>query len=157
MDCFVAALLAMTENSQLICLAPLAPVCLTLRRVAGRGLSLGTVAERIAPESVTRLLSGFVHRNISRWRLGHGTRSSLARLHKGPIGAAFLKSSARAESNQKRQRVKSRVVPRKRDHSLPLEGVAASGPPVWTPTPQPLPARWRGAIECAFPHCVLAT
>jgi hypothetical protein len=50
---------------------------------------------------VTRLLSGFVHRNMSRWRLGLGTRSSLARLHKRPIGGAILKSFARAESNQK--------------------------------------------------------
>src|SRR5258707_10939655 len=82
-----------------------------MRRVGGRGLSSGTVAERIAPESVTRLLSGFVHRNISRRRPGRGTRSSLARLHKGPIGGAFLKSSARAESNQNWQRVKSRVRP----------------------------------------------
>src|SRR6266404_6504305 len=82
-----------------------------MRRVGGRGLSSGTVAERIAPESVTRLLSGFVHRNISRRRPGRGTRSSLARLHKGPIGGAFLKSSAHGESNQNWQRVKSRVRP----------------------------------------------
>jgi hypothetical protein len=37
-----------------------------LRRIWGRGLSSGTVAERIAPESLTPVLSGFVHRNISR-------------------------------------------------------------------------------------------
>ncbi len=80
-----------------------------MRRICGRGLSSGTVAERIAPESVTRLLSGFVHRNISRWRSGCGTRSSLAGLHKRPIGGAFLKSSAHGESNQNWQRVKPRV------------------------------------------------
>jgi hypothetical protein len=32
----------------------------------GRGLSSGTSPERIAPESVTPMLSAFVHRNISR-------------------------------------------------------------------------------------------
>jgi hypothetical protein len=113
MDCFVAEfiigpakggtrwLLAMTGKlSTHLLLAPLAPICLTLRRVWGRGLSSGTSPERIAPESVTRLLSGFVHRNISRGRLGCGTRSSLARLHKGPIGGAILKRFAKAESNQ---------------------------------------------------------
>src|SRR5258705_1060613 len=76
-----------------------------MRRICGRGLSSGTVAERIAPESVTRLHSGFVHRNISRWRSGCGIRSSLVRLHKGPIGGAILKNSAQAESNQKWERV----------------------------------------------------
>jgi hypothetical protein len=37
-----------------------------MRRIGGRGLSSGTSPERIAPESVTPLHSGFVHRNISR-------------------------------------------------------------------------------------------
>ena len=79
---------------------PLAPICLTLRRMRGRGLSSGTSPERIASESVTRLLSGFVHRNMSRWRLGLGTRSSLSRLHKRPIGGAILKRCGHGESNQ---------------------------------------------------------
>jgi hypothetical protein len=35
--------------------------------LAGRGLSSGTSPERNAPESLTPLHSGFVHRNISRW------------------------------------------------------------------------------------------
>jgi hypothetical protein len=39
-----------------------------MRRISGRGLSSGTSPERIAPESLTPLHSGFVHRNISRWR-----------------------------------------------------------------------------------------
>jgi len=33
---------------------------------SGRGLNSGTSPERIAPESLTRTNSGFVHRNISR-------------------------------------------------------------------------------------------
>jgi hypothetical protein len=33
--------------------------------LCGRGLSSGTVKERIAPESLTPMLSGFVHRNMS--------------------------------------------------------------------------------------------
>ena len=40
-----------------------------MRRIKGRGLSSGTSPERIAPESLTRANSGFVHRNISRWYL----------------------------------------------------------------------------------------
>jgi hypothetical protein len=40
--------------------------CFTMRRIKRRGLSFGTSPERIAPESLTRLHSGFVHRNISR-------------------------------------------------------------------------------------------
>jgi hypothetical protein len=89
------------DGKKLICsLAPFAPICLTMRRICGRGLSLGTVKERIAPESVTRMLSGFVHRNISRGRLGYGTRSSLARLHKRPNGSEILKRCGGGESNQ---------------------------------------------------------
>jgi hypothetical protein len=37
-----------------------------MRRTSCRGLSSGTSPERIAPESLTRIHSGFVHRNISR-------------------------------------------------------------------------------------------
>jgi len=120
-----------------------------MRRVGGRGLSSGTVAERIAPESVTRLLSGFVHRNISRRRPGRGTRSSLARLHKGPIGGAFLKSSARAESNQNWQRV-NRI-----PSAFVIPGRCAASNPE---------SRDSGSGACApsrndgmGPHCVLAT
>jgi hypothetical protein len=40
--------------------------CFTMRRIRGRGLSSGTVTERIAPESLTLTTPGFVHRNISR-------------------------------------------------------------------------------------------
>ena len=90
--------------------------CFTMRRIDGRGLSSGTVKERIAPESVTRALSGFVHRNISRWRLRCGTRSSLARLHKGPMGGEILKRCEAFESNQKWERVK----PKSRALSLPF-------------------------------------
>src|SRR5450631_4316936 len=43
-------------------------MCFTLRRHRGRGLSSGTSPERIAPESLTPMLSAFVHRNISRRR-----------------------------------------------------------------------------------------
>jgi hypothetical protein len=43
-----------------------APFRDNLRRLCGRGLSSGTSPERIAPESLTHLHSGFVHRNISR-------------------------------------------------------------------------------------------
>src|SRR5947208_15215991 len=35
--------------------------CFTMRRVSGRGLSSGTSPERIAPESLTPMTSGFVH------------------------------------------------------------------------------------------------
>ena len=95
--------------------------CLTLRRVSGRGLSSGTSPERIAPESVTRLHSGFVHRNMSRWRPGRGTRSSLARLHKGPDGGSILKSCEHCESNQNRQRVNRIHLPRRPGQASPCE------------------------------------
>jgi hypothetical protein len=41
-------------------------MCFTMRRLQGRGLSFGTSAEQITPESLTPDLSGFVHPNISR-------------------------------------------------------------------------------------------
>src|SRR5450631_1144243 len=44
-------------------------ICFNLRRLRGRSLSSGTPGERIAPESVTPVGSGFVHRNISRGSL----------------------------------------------------------------------------------------
>jgi hypothetical protein len=121
-----------------------------MRRIDGRGLSSGTVKERIAPESVTRALSGFVHRNISRWRLRCGTRSSLARLHKGPISGEILKRCEAWESNQKWERVK----PKSRALLLPSP---------LRPPPQPTPTRAYGAIDCErcfqhlTAHCVLAT
>jgi hypothetical protein len=59
MDCFVALLLAMTKGG-------FPPILFHNATLVGRGLSSGTSPERIAPESVTPLLSGFVHRNISR-------------------------------------------------------------------------------------------
>jgi hypothetical protein len=66
----------------------------------GRGLSSGTSPERIAPESVTPLLSGFVHRNISR-----GLRSA-ALDQVRQFGGEFLKVFDVVESNQKWGRVK---------------------------------------------------
>jgi hypothetical protein len=59
MDCFVALLLAMTKGG-------FPPILFHNATLVGRGLSSGTSPERIAPESVTPVLSGFVHRNISR-------------------------------------------------------------------------------------------
>jgi hypothetical protein len=41
-------------------------LCVTLRRLCGRGLSSGTSPERMASESLTLPETGFVHRNISR-------------------------------------------------------------------------------------------
>src|SRR6202035_1937545 len=73
--------------------------------LCGRGLSSGTVAERIAPESVTPMLSRYVHRNISREIALQSTRSSLAARDKPGFGGGFLKFRGRVESNQKRGRV----------------------------------------------------
>src|ERR1700682_184844 len=124
--------------------------CFTMRRIDGRGLSSGTVKERIVPESVTRALSGFVHRNISRWRLRCGTRSSLARLHKGPISGEILKRCEACESNQKWERVK----PKSRALSLPSplrgrvgEGVHTGSPDAATPLPNPPPQGGREQRE----------
>ena len=61
---------------------------------SGRGLNSGTSPERIAPESLTRPYSGFVHRNISRLRSDSGTRSSLARSGKRRHGGEILKPHA---------------------------------------------------------------
>src|ERR1700704_2946014 len=80
-----------------------------MRRIRGRGLSSGTSPERNAPESVTRMLSGFVHRNISRGQLICGTRSSLARIDKRRYGDEIVKLGVPRESNQKSKRVKPRV------------------------------------------------
>src|SRR3981189_458296 len=80
-----------------------------MRRIRGRGLSYGTSPERNAPESVTRMLSGFVHRNISRGQLICGTRSSLARIDKRRYGGEIVKLGVPRESNQKSKRVKPRV------------------------------------------------
>src|SRR5258708_4043238 len=82
-----------------------------MRRMGGRGLSSGTVAERIAPESLTPTNSGFVHRNISRWRFRDGTRSSFERADKPGFVGGILKVLSGPESNQKRGRVKPRVAP----------------------------------------------
>ncbi|WP_334408003.1 hypothetical protein [Bradyrhizobium sp. AZCC 2289] len=49
-------------------LAPFAPILSHFATHWGRGLSSGTSPERIAPESLTLPGTGFVHRNISRWR-----------------------------------------------------------------------------------------
>ena len=72
----------------------------------GRGLSSGTSPERIAPESVTAMLSGFVHRNISRGAPNGITRSSLTHRDKPAFGGGILNVRGGAESNQKRGRVK---------------------------------------------------
>src|SRR5215217_5913203 len=76
-----------------------------MRRIWGRGLSSGTSPERKAPESVTPVLSGFVHRNISRWLFECGTRSSLALADKRRFIGEILNAGARSESNQKPIRV----------------------------------------------------
>ena len=44
----------------------LCAISLHFATICGRTLSSGTSPERIAPESLTHLHSGFVHRNISR-------------------------------------------------------------------------------------------
>jgi hypothetical protein len=55
------------ENPDLVyCLAPYCAILFQFATLCGRGLSSGTSPERIAPESLTPLHSGFVHRNISR-------------------------------------------------------------------------------------------
>ena len=77
-----------------------------MRRFKGRGLSSGTSPERIAPESLTPVVSGFVHRNISRSRSIPGTRSSLSAIDKARFGSKMLKPFGLAESNQNQQRVK---------------------------------------------------
>src|SRR6202051_1390971 len=102
MDFFVALLLAMTKGG-------FPPILFHNATLVGRGLSSGTSPERIAPESVTPMLSGYVHRNISREIAPPNTRSSLARRDKQGFGGEFLKFRGRAESNQKRGRVKPRV------------------------------------------------
>jgi len=138
--------------------------CFTMRRIRGRGLSSGTSPERIAPESVTRMLSGFVHRNISRGQLICGTRSSLARLDKGRCGGEFLKGCENNESNQKSERVKRiqmLVMPgQKREARLRarcpghprLKSVAARK--AWMAGTSPaMTENWIGYAH----HCVLAT
>ena len=77
-----------------------------MRRLNGRGLSSGTSPERIAPESLTPVVSGFVHRNISRSRSIQGTRSSLSAIDKARFGSKILKRFGKPESNQNQQRVK---------------------------------------------------
>jgi hypothetical protein len=82
MDCFAA--LAMTVGT----------ICAVLSHYAtlmGRGLSSGTSPERIAPESHTHPETGFVHRNISRWCFGSGTRSGFWRSDKRLLAGEFLK------------------------------------------------------------------
>jgi hypothetical protein len=71
----------------------------------GSRLSSGTSPERIAPESLTPVLSGFVHRNISRGPIIRGTRSSLDGLDKPGKQSEILNRTENAESNQKRARV----------------------------------------------------
>ena len=76
-----------------------------MRRMCDGDLSFRTVAERIAPESLTPSHSGFVHRNISRFGLCGSTRSSLTALDKPWFGGEFIKNRRVMESNQKRGRV----------------------------------------------------
>ena len=66
----------------------------------GRGLSSGTSPERIAPESVTPLLSGFVHRNISR-----GLRSlALDQVRRGATSAGLAANSLKFSMSRSRIR-----------------------------------------------------
>ena len=77
-----------------------------MRRFKGRGLSSGTSPERIAPESLTPVVSGFVHRNISRSQSIQRTRSSLSAIDKLRFSGKILKRFGHDESNQNAQRVK---------------------------------------------------
>jgi hypothetical protein len=144
----------------------------------GRGLSSGTVAERIAPESLTPTNSGFVHRNISRdalvtaldQALGGSTRQGLA-----ANSLKFWAGRSRIRSGEE-----SSQESRSRALSLPSPlrgGVGGGGPHEQSrlrragygrqsrcghPSPQPSPARGEGAIElspgsCAKGQFVFAT
>src|SRR5450432_3399821 len=87
-----------------------------MRRKRGRGLALRTVAERIAPESLTRPQCGFVHRNISRCPL----RIALDQVCDGPtsdgLGAEslrlqHLRSRIRSEEESSDESASTRAIP----------------------------------------------
>jgi hypothetical protein len=60
-------------------------MCVTMRRLCDPCLSSGTSPERIAPESVTPIHSGFVHRNISR----KPCAGALDQVWRGPTSLRF--------------------------------------------------------------------
>ena len=111
MDCFVVSLpcasasrlsQAMTKkipNSFSLALRS-APFRYNLRRLCSRGLSSGTSPERIAPESLTQLHSGFVHRNISRCPL----MTALDQVWRSSTRAGFASNFLKFEHGRSRIR-----------------------------------------------------
>src|SRR5262245_16737127 len=72
------------------------PVCTTMRCWKGLCLSCGTSLERIAPESLTRSLSEFVHGHISR-HLPHDLQNRVdGPIPDQPRRASFINGTGRA-------------------------------------------------------------
>jgi hypothetical protein len=113
----------------------------------------GTNRARIADS----VLSGFVHRNISRSRRFRPTRSCLEAIGKRRSGAFFLNSSEASESNQNRARVKAFAItapcggPRSfvsvARNRLPAIGVMAGLDPGHEKTPS-CPGLSRASTSC---------